>query len=63
MKVSAEARSVFSELYVNISAFLLLSVPGYILDQDWSRLTMTVLLFILTMRIATDARKKTYDKS
>jgi hypothetical protein len=63
MKISPDVRSVFSELFVNISAFLLLSTSGYIIAQDWPRLTITILLFILAMRAAIDARKKPYDKS
>jgi hypothetical protein len=63
MKISAEGRSVFSELFVEISAFLLLSIPGYIIDQDWPRLTLTILLCILTIRAAIDARKKLYARS
>jgi hypothetical protein len=34
MKISAEGKSVISELFVEIAAFSLLSIPGYVLAQD-----------------------------
>jgi hypothetical protein len=63
MKIGVAGQEVFSELFVEISGFLLVSIPGYALEQDWARLTMSILLCILTIWGAMKARQKTYDKS
>ena len=62
MKISAEGRSVISELFVEIAGFSLLSIPGYILARDWPRLTIAISVCILFTRFAIRLRKN-YDKS
>ncbi len=63
MKLNRAVDDVFSELFVELSGFLLVSIPGYVMAHEWPRLTMTVFLCILTIWAATNARQKTYDKS
>ena len=63
MYLRKAANDVFSDLFVNISAVLLVSIPGYILVQDWLRLTTTLFLCILTTWVAISTRSHTYGKS
>jgi hypothetical protein len=62
MKISAEGRSVISELFVELAAFSLLSIPGYVLTQDWPRLTIAISVCILSTRFVIRLRKY-YDQS
>jgi hypothetical protein len=69
MRISPEGKGVFSELFIELAGFLLLSIPGYVMAHDWVRLTITIVLCILTTRFAITlrktrtVRKKRYDKS
>ena len=63
MKISRGTNDVLSDLFVEVSGFLVVSVPGYILVQDWLRLTATIFFCILTIRMAISIRNKTYDQS
>ena len=63
MELSRAVDNVFSELFVELSGFLLVSIPGYVMAQEWARLTMTISLCILTIWAAIKARQQTYDKS
>jgi hypothetical protein len=62
MKLSFEARSVLSDLLVELSVIALVSIPVYFIGQDWLRLTLAVFFSILTLRAAVYLRKRTYDK-
>jgi Na+/proline symporter len=62
MKLSLEGKDVISDLFVELAGFLLLSIPGYIIAQDWPRLTISIGVCILFTRFAIRLRKK-YDKS
>jgi hypothetical protein len=62
MKISDETKSVLSEISVELAVVLLVSIPGYFLEQDWLRLTITIGACILCIRSAIQLRKKTYDK-
>jgi hypothetical protein len=61
MKISAEGKAVISELFVEIAAFSLLSIPGYIMALDFPRLTISIAVCILFTRFSIQLRKK-YDK-
>lgn len=63
MKISAEAKDVLSDVLVELAGFLLISIPGYFMVQDWLRLTYTSIFCILAIRVAIRLRKKSYDKS
>jgi hypothetical protein len=62
MKIGAAGKDVLSDLFVEIAAFSLLSIPGYVMVLDWLRLTSAVVIFILSMRVSVWLRKKAYDK-
>jgi Na+/proline symporter len=61
--ISVESKDVFSDLFVELAGFTLLSIPGYIMAQDWPRLTIAIGLCILFTRFAIRLRKQAYDKS
>jgi hypothetical protein len=63
MKVSAEGQDVFSDLLVEGAGFLLLSILGYVMAQDWLPLTSAIVFCILAIRFAIYLRKRSYDKS
>jgi hypothetical protein len=63
MKISPEGWGVIADLLVNLAWFLLVSIPGYVMVYDWSRLTFTIIFFILATRVAIVLRQKAYDKS
>jgi hypothetical protein len=63
LTISAEGKDVLSDLLVEIAAFFLLSIPGYVMGQEWPRLTITIVACILFIRFAILLRKKVYDKS
>jgi hypothetical protein len=63
MKISAAGEDVFSDLLVEGAGFLLLSIPGYIMAQDWLRLTSSIVFGMLAVRFAIYLRKRSYDKS
>ena len=63
LKISREWPDVISDLLIEIGGFLLLSLPGYMLLQEWLRLTITIVFFILCLRVAAWLRKKSYDNS
>lgn len=61
MELSAEARGVFSELLVNLTAVALVSIPGYFIVHDYLRLTLAVIYSILSLRAAIQLRQKLYE--
>ncbi len=63
MNISRGTNDVLSDLFVEVSGFLVVSVPGYVMAHEWLRLTATIFFCILTTRIAIFIRNKTYDKS
>jgi hypothetical protein len=63
MKISAEGRDVVSDLLVELAGVSLVSIPGYFTGPDWLRLTLAIIFCILTLRLAIQLRKKSYDKS
>jgi hypothetical protein len=62
VKISVEAKDVLSDVLVELAGFLLISVPGYVMVQEWLRLTYTSIFCILAIRVAIRLRKKSYDK-
>jgi hypothetical protein len=60
MKTSTEGRSVFSDIFADLSVVNVLSIPNYLLEQDWLQLTIAIGLCILTIRFAITLRKKDY---
>jgi hypothetical protein len=62
VKISAEGHGVISDLFVEVAGFSLLSIPGYVMAQDWSRLTISIGVCILFAQFAIRLRKK-YDQS
>jgi hypothetical protein len=63
MKVSAAGQDVFSDLLVEGAGFLLLSIPGYIMAQEWLTLTSAIVFCILGIQFAIYLRNRAYDKS
>jgi hypothetical protein len=63
MKTSAETKGVLSDILVEFAVVLMVSIPGYVLEQEWLRLTITTGACILSIRSAIQLRKKAYDKS
>jgi hypothetical protein len=63
MQISPEGKDVLSDIFIELTGFLLLSIPGYIMALDLFRLTITIVLCILSTRLAIRLRKKVYDKS
>jgi hypothetical protein len=63
MKISPEGKDVLSDIFIELAGFLLLSIPGYIMVLDLFRLTISIVLCILSTRFAIQLRKKNYDKS
>jgi hypothetical protein len=63
VKISAEVRDVLSDVLVELAGVSLVSIPGYVLAQEWLRLTLALIFCILTIRLAIQLRKKPYDQS
>jgi hypothetical protein len=53
MQLSAEVKGVLSDLLVEFCVIALVSIPGYIIVQDWLRLTLAIVFSILTLRFTT----------
>ena len=52
-----------SDLLATFAWFLLVSIPGYIMVQNWLRSTFASIFFILAVRVRIVMRQKSYDKS
>ena len=63
MKLSPAGWDFVSDLLANFAWFLLVSIPGYIIVQDYPRLTFASIFFILAVRVGILMRQKSYDKS
>ena len=62
MKVSAEAKSVYADIIINLAWVLIVSLPDFIIGRNWLQLTTSFFLTILAMRVAIQLRtKKNYD--
>jgi hypothetical protein len=57
------AIDVLSDVSVELAGAMLISIPSFSTTGDWSRLTISVVLFILSTYIAVILRRHTYDKS
>jgi hypothetical protein len=58
LRISAEGKDVLSDLLVELAGFYLISIPGYVMAQEWPRLTITIIFCMLCIRFATQWRKK-----
>ena len=58
MKVSAEAKSVYADIIINLAWVLIVSLPDFIIGRNWLQLTTSFFLTILAMRVAIQLRTK-----
>jgi hypothetical protein len=58
LKLSPEAKSVLSDILIEVGVVLLILIPGYVLIQDWFHLTTNIVSCIVLLRFAVLLRKK-----
>ena len=58
MKVSAEAKSVYADIIINLAWVLIVSLPDFIIGRNWLQLTTSFFFTILAMRVAIQLRTK-----
>ena len=63
MRISPAGWDFVSDLLANFAWFLLVSIPGYVIIQDWPGLIFAIIYFILAMRVGIVMRRKSYDGS